>query len=65
MNRRLVIFATDCSNINEASDIFIQRGWQRARDQSIPLPGKKLVRKDKHSTHIIDLEIEELEYGGR
>jgi len=61
--RRLVILATQYSGTPEANEIFSQRGWVRVFDESKPLPGKKLIRKDKHSTSLIDLILEEYEYG--
>jgi len=61
--RRFVILATKYSGTPEANEVFAQRGWIRVFDESKPLPGVKLVRKDKHSTSLIDLILEEYEYG--
>lgn len=61
--RTLFIVAEECANSEKADEIFRRRGWSPVDDQSVPLKGRKQVRKTEHNTPLISLEIEELEYG--
>lgn len=61
--RRLVIIATRYSNTKDATEVFEQRNWRPIRDESITSKIKRTVSKGKHSTPLIDLEWEEIEYG--
>jgi len=61
--RKLMILATQYSDTPDSNSVFSQRGWTRVDDQSKPLSGVKASQKNQHSTSLIDLIIEELEYG--
>lgn len=63
--RKLVIVATKYSRTKEAQEVFDQRGWRPIRDESTIPRIKRTVTKDKHSTPLIDLVWEEIEYGER
>jgi len=63
MKRKLVILVTEYSRTPEAEEIFARRGWTKVSDESIPFPKRRHVRDRKHTTPLIDLEIEEWEYG--
>jgi hypothetical protein len=62
--RELVILATKYKKSREAEKVFDQRGWVPVDDRSKPLPGKKVIRKQKFSTALIDVLFEHIEYGG-
>ena len=61
--RRLVIVATKYSNTKEAQEVFERRNWMPMRDESTIPKIKRIVDKGKHSTPLIGLEWEEIEYG--
>jgi hypothetical protein len=61
--KRLVIVATKYSNTPEAIEVFQRINWRLMRDESTIPKTKRIVRKRKHSTPLIDLEWEEIEYG--
>jgi hypothetical protein len=61
--KRLVILATKFSNTPEAEEVFEQRKWRPVRDESTIPKSHRIVNKGKHSTPLIDLEWEEIEYG--
>ena len=61
--RKLLILATGYSDTPDSNEVFQQRNWTKVDDQSKPLPGVKTSQKRTHSTSLIDLIIEELEYG--
>jgi hypothetical protein len=60
---KLVIKATKFANTPEAREVFDQRGWKPIDDQSTVPANKRLVTKDRLSTPLIDVEMEEWEYG--
>jgi hypothetical protein len=62
-NRVLFMIVEEHSNSKEARDIFLRRGWVSINDQSVPMNGKRQVRKTEHDTPQIKLDIEEWEYG--
>lgn len=62
-NRILFMVIEEHANSKEAQEIFKRRGWTTVYDQSVPLPGRKQVRKTEHDTPQIRLDIEEWEYG--
>jgi hypothetical protein len=61
--RKLYIVIEEFDNSEEARRIFERRRWKPVKDQSTPLPGTKLTRKILHNTPLIDLSVEEYEYG--
>lgn len=61
--KRLIILATRYSNTSEAQEIFQRRDWKLMRDDSTIPKIKRVVDKGKHSTTLIDLDWEEIEYG--
>ncbi len=60
----LRVKVTKFANTPEAWEVFHQRGWERIIDQSKIPEKRKLVNKERHSTSLMDLDIEEWEYGG-
>ena len=62
MKKTLIILATKYSRTPEAEEIFDRRGWTKVFDESKTFPKKKKVNERRHSTPLIDLEIEEWEY---
>jgi hypothetical protein len=62
-DRVLFMIIEEHSHSKEAEEIFRRRGWTPVNDQSIPLPGKRQVRKTERDTPQMRLEIEEWEYG--
>jgi hypothetical protein len=61
--RKLLILATGYSDTPDSNEVFQQRHWTKVDDQSKPLPGVKASQKRTHGTSLIDLIIEEFEYG--
>ena len=61
--RKLIIVATKYSDTKEAMEVFEQINWRPIRDESTIPKIKKIVEKKNHSTPLIDLEWEEIEYG--
>ena len=62
--RTLFIVVEEFSSSKEAHEVFRRRNWKPVDDGSVPLKGKKQVRKTQHDTPQIGLDIEEWEYGG-
>ncbi len=62
-DRVLFMIIEEHSNSKEATDILKRRGWTPVCDESAPMKGKKQVRRTKHDTSQIHLDIEEWEYG--
>ena len=63
--KRLVIVASGFNRNPEGIEVFRQRGWQPAQDNSSVPKVKKLVDRDGHGTEIIDLKWDEYEYGDK
>ena len=61
--RKLVILATEYSNTEESRRVFERINWRPIRDESTIPKTKRIVRKGKHTTPLIGLEWEEVEYG--
>jgi hypothetical protein len=61
--KKLVIVATRYANTKEALEVFEQINWRPIRDESTIPKIQKVVNKEEHSTPLIDLDWEEIEYG--
>jgi len=61
--RKLIILATKYSNTKEAMETFEKRKWVPVRDESTIPKIKRIVSTGKHSSPLMDLEWEEIEYG--
>ncbi len=62
--KKLAIIATVFNDTPEAWEVLHKRNWTRVVDTSTIPGNKKLVNKNRHRTPLIDVEIEEWEYGG-
>ncbi len=59
---RLVIIATEFDSTPEAWKVLHQRGWTKVVDNSTIPNGRRQVQSNRHTTPLIDLDLEEWEY---
>ncbi len=62
--KKLAIIATDFNGTPEGWEVLNKRGWTRVVDTSTIPGNKRLVKKSEHRTPLIEVELEEWEYGG-
>jgi len=61
--KKLVILATKYSRTEEADRVFEKRGWIKIHDRSVVPKSRRVVRKDEYLTDLVQLVIEEINYG--